>query len=227
VTQTNRTDHDAKITELKVRFARDGYVVLVEPQRRDLPFDLGDYLPDLVAQRADGGVIVEVKTGSTRTSVERYQSVARIVQQHRGWRFLFITVDDVNVPLSLQEIADWTELLTKLATIRLLIGNGYTEAATLYLWSIFEAAMRKLAIAAAIPIERLPATKLMNQLYTAGYMSIDAFAITKKFLIMRNGITHGFDIAMDKRLLASFELIVAGLIREWMNEQCNSEMLDD
>ncbi|KVE25169.1 hypothetical protein WI93_16780 [Burkholderia vietnamiensis] len=227
MTQSNRTEHDAKIQELKERFERDGYAVLIEPRGLDLPFDLGNYVPDLVARKPDGGLIVEVKTANARTSIERYQSLAHTVQQHAGWRFVLVTVDDLNVPASLQETVSWGELEAKLGTIRLLIDNGNAEPAILYLWSVFEAAMRKLAITVAMPIERLPATKLMNQLYTVGYIAIDDFKTAKKFLTMRNGITHGFGTPPDVPVLESFLRAVTGLIREWKNECADKKTLDD
>ncbi|WP_087688014.1 hypothetical protein [Pandoraea sp. PE-S2R-1] len=226
-TQSNHSAHEAKIQELKERFERDGYAVLIEPRRQDIPFDLGNYVPDLVARKRDGGLIVEVKTVNARTSIERYQSLAHTVQQHDGWRFVLVTVDDLNVPVSLQETVGWGELEAKLGTIRLLIDNGNAEPAILYLWSVFEAAMRKLAITTAMPIERLPATKLMNQLYTAGYIAVDDFQIAKKFLTMRNGITHGFGTPPDVPLAESFLRAVAGLIREWTKEGADYETLDD
>lgn len=227
MTQSNRTEHDAKLQELKERFEREGYAVLVEPPKLAIPFDLGNYVPDLVARKPDGGLIVEVKTTKARTPIDRYQSIAQIVQGHAGWRFILVTVDDLNAPASLQELVSWDQLVAKLGTIQSLIDSGNTEPAILYLWSIFEAAMRRLAIVVAMPIERLPATKLMNQLYTVGYISVDDFSTAKKFLTLRNGITHGFGTPPDAPLLESFLNVVAGLIQEWMNERAESGRLDD
>lgn len=227
MTQSNHTEHDAKLQELKARYERDGYEVLVEPQKGVVPFDLGNYIPDLVASKPPGGLIIEVKTANARTSIERYQSIAHIVQQHPGWRFLLVTVDDLNVPASLREMADWDELVAKLGVTRSLIDTGNSEPAVLYLWSIFEAAMRRLAITTTMPIERLPATKLMNQLFTVGYLSIDDFTTAKKFLIMRNGITHGFGTPLDDPLLESFLRVVSSLVQEWKNERTETERLDE
>ncbi len=223
--QSNRFEHDAKIQELKAGYERDGYEVLVAPDRQSLPFDLDNYVPDLLARKPDGGLIIDVKTANARVSIERYQSVARTVQQHRGWRFLLVTVDDLNIPASAQQLPSWSELAAKLDMSRSLMDNGNAEPAILYLWSIWEAAMRKLAGAVALPIERLPATKLMNQFYTLGYISIDDFTTAKQFLIMRDCVTHGFNIALDGPLLESFFDVVSGFIREWKNERFDSEML--
>lgn len=222
-TQSKRPEHDEKIQELKTRYERDGYEVLVEPQKLDVPFDLGNYVPDLVARKHDGGLIIEVKTANAKTSIERFQSLARVVKLHPGWRFLLVTVDDLSVPVSSKEVGSWNELVSKLGIVRSLIENRTAEPAILYLWSIFEAAMRKLAILETMPIERLPAVKLMNHLYTVGYLSIDDFTTAKKFLTMRNGITHGFGTPPDGPLLESFFDVVSNLLQEWIVEYSDKE----
>lgn len=223
MTQSNRTEHDAKVEELRARYARNGYEVLVEPRSESLPFDLGTYVPDLIARKDNGGLIVEVKTANAKTSLERYQSIARVIQRYPGWRFLLVTTDDLNVPTSTQEMVSWEKLEANVATTILLIAEGHLEPATLYLWSIFEAAMRKLAVISAVPVERLPATKLMNQLYTMGHISVADFETAKKFLTMRNGITHGFGVVPDTQLVQSFLRVVSTLIQEWKNEPVDEE----
>jgi hypothetical protein len=212
----NRTEHDAKVRELKDRFEREGYeVVLVEPGRSALPFDLEGYVPDLIARKDGGGLIVEVKSTTTRTSIERFQSIAQNISQHKGWRFVLVTVDDLNIPAVLMDTIGWDDLDKKLAMVRPLLESGHVEPAILYVWSIFESMMRKLAITVAMPVERLPATRLMNQLYTAGYMSVIDFTMAKKFLAMRNGITHGYGIPPDVTLLNKFLEFAGHRLDQW------------
>lgn len=224
--ESNSSERDAKIQKLKDEFERDGYEVLLTPGKESLPFDLDDYLPDMIALKANAGLIVEVRTVNTTSSIERFQTIARTVQQHPGWRFLVVTVDDLNVPASSQTMASWAELTTKIGLVRTLMAQGSMEPAILFLWSIYEGAMRKLAIAAAMPIERLPAIKLMNQLYTAGYISVDEFETANRFLEMRNQIAHGLNTVPDGQLLSSFVRIVSDLIQEWKDERTTGAMLD-
>lgn len=218
----NLTEQDVKIQQLKKEFESDGYEVLVKPQNPALPFELPDYSPTLVVKKPEGGgYVVEVKSAHARTAAERYQAIANIVRQNHGWRFLLVTVDDLNVPTFSEEIAGWDELEGKLKSTRFLIDSNHAEAAVLYLWSIFEAAMRKLAIMEAMPIERLPVLQVLNQLYTTGYISVDEFSTVKKFLSMRNSITHGFGNPPDEALLESFFQIVSELMAEW--KTCSAE----
>jgi hypothetical protein len=78
--------------------------------------------------------------------------------------------------------------------------------------------MRKLAIATATPIERLPATKLMNQLYTLGYLSVGDYETAKQFLALRNQVTHGFGVQRDYSVLAPFFQLVVRSIEDWQKE---------
>jgi len=92
-TPSNRTEHDAKIEQLKKKFESDGYEVIVEPRDSVLPFELASYSPDLVVKKPEGGgFIVEVKTAHAKIPFERFQSIANIVRQNQGWRFLLVTV---------------------------------------------------------------------------------------------------------------------------------------
>lgn len=217
--QSNKTKHDAKMLELKSRFEGEGYEVLVEPHGQSLPFDLGNYVPDLIAKKGDGGLIVEVKTTAVKKSVEKYQEIAQTVQRFPSWRFLLVTVDDLNIDTHAIETSHWEALEEKLGLVNTLILNGSIEPAVLYLWSIFEAAMRKLAIDVAMPIERLPAIKVMNQLYTAGYIAVDDFAAAKNFLQIRNTIAHGLTAQPEPLVLHIFIEIVSSLMQEWRSER--------
>lgn len=217
---TNDAVHRQRIEELRLEYERKGYQVLIEPGTINLPFDLGSYRPDLVARKADGagGLIVEVRATGTRASVERFQAIAQAVQAHPGWRFLVVSVDDLSVASNDHQLASWEEISTKLGQARQLLNSGLRDAAVLFLWSIFEGAMRQLAVATATPVERLPASKLMNQLYTIGYISVSELQTAKQFLQLRNQIAHGFRPEEDGDLIEAFSTLLSGWVASWSNE---------
>jgi hypothetical protein len=215
ITESNRKEHDVKIHELKLKYERDGYLVHVEPQKSDLPFDLGSYVPDLIASKSSGGLIVEVKTRNAKPSIERYQAIADAVRQHAGWKFLLVTVGDLDAPEASTELLRWNELDAKLAAVRGLVEQRYLEPAVLYLWSIFEAAMRKVAVSDAIPVERMSSSRMMDHLYTAGYISVHDYDAAKKFMEIRNTVAHGFSVILTADLVGSFLHAVSALIEEW------------
>ena len=86
-----------------------GFEVVIEPSKSLIPFDLGNYCPDLMARKgSDEGYIIELKNSIAKISVDRYREIGEIVAQHHGWRFLLITGEDI----SSEDPKDDSELLT-------------------------------------------------------------------------------------------------------------------
>lgn len=166
---------------------------------------------------------MEVRTKGARGSVERFQAIAQAVREHPGWRFLMVSVEDLSVASQDHQLASWEELSTKLVQARQLLNSGMRDAAVLYLWSIFEGAMRQLAVATATPVERLPASKLMNQLYTIGYISVSELQTAKQFLQLRNQIAHGFRSNEDDDLIKEFSTLLSGWVASWRNEPAQTD----
>jgi hypothetical protein len=164
-----------KLDALALDYESRGFSIWKEPAKDDLPFDLDGYMPDLVARNGDTGVIIEVKPSAQRISVDRFQAIAQEIAGHPGWRFILVTLDDVDsstIPTTNAELPTWPQLMDKLGQVELMVNNRVLEPALLYLWSIFEAALRKRAIHQNIPIERLPPGVLLNHMYSQGEVSV-------------------------------------------------------
>lgn len=183
---------------LEARIAQDyeakGFEVIREPKDQDLPFDLGSYRPDLLVQTPEGmGYIVEVKTNAEQVSVERFREIAATVAKHKGWRFLLVTGDDVsgsNIPAN--DLLSWVQIEARLETGRRLITLQEFEGAFVALWGVLEALLRNQAQLAGIPIERLPASSLINHLYSQGELSMIQFDKVKELFAIRNRLVHGY-----------------------------------
>lgn len=186
---------------LEAKVAQDyeakGFAVIRDPQEQDLPFNLGGYSPDLVVHTAEGkGFIVEVKDRAERTSVDRFREVAATVAQHAGWRFLLVTGDDVSEQsISADDLLSWEQVETKLETGRRLLDIQEYEGAFVAIWGVIEAILRKQAQLAQIPIERLPASSLINHLYSQGELSMSQFDQMKELFAIRNRLVHGYQTA--------------------------------
>lgn len=208
-----QTLHDAKIESLAARYGNEGYLVIKQPKASDLPFDLDGYAPDLIATKGDSGLIVEVKSSAARMSVERLQSLAKEISTHPGWRFLLVTLDDVDskkVPTTANELPTWGQLMEKSKQAETLIENGVLEAGLLYLWSIFEAALRKRAIEQNIPVERFPASMLLNHMYSQGEVSVDQLDSFRDFMSQCDRIAHG----ANETIVPNTARTLAGAVRE-------------
>ncbi len=164
------------------------------------------------------GYIIEVKGSVKYASVERFREVAETVAQHRGWRFLLVTGDDVspNEPEQKSEkLLSWRQILSRKAKGENLFRLGEYEGAFLSFWGILEAMMRKRAEQASLPIERFPTSALMKHLYSQGELSVEQFDTLMKLLKTRNEFVHGFQARPLKGAAKELEKTVNELAESW------------
>ena len=179
---------------------------------------MNGFRPDLLATKEKSGLIVEVKGKLARLPVERFRTIAEEVSRHPGWRFLLVTLDDVesqNLPGISEDLPQWKQLKDHACQADGLLKNGKMEPALLYLWSIFEAVLRKHAIDAAIPVERFPVLRLVNHMYSLGELTLSQYDLTNIVMKTRNKLAHGFLTKLDYSLMSQFRSLVEGLIGEW------------
>jgi hypothetical protein len=210
--------HDVKVRELYEKYLANGYNVILEPGLQELPFDLGGYRPDLIAEKEGDHLVVEVKTSRARLPVEQLRLVSEEISKHLGWRFVLITLDDDGgeSPFEQDDYPDWELISARLNPVERLIEVEQLEPAILYLWSIFEVAMRKRAREQSIPVYRLPASNVVNHLFSQGEISITDYDCIRDLQSARNKIAHGeFATAIDRATARRFYEIVRGVIDGW------------
>lgn len=206
--------HAQKIQAIAQELEGKNYSVTIEPSKDDLPFDLGNYHPDLMATKNGGGIILEVKNTLKRLSVDRFQEIAETVRLKSGWRFWLVTLDDTEDNLLDNDLPSWDMLESRLANLETLIQLSLLEPAFLLAWTILEPALRKRAIADHLPINRFPLSQLLDHSYSSGEISMEQFDLFKKCLPIRNKIVHGFSVSMDSGILSSLNQTIQSLIQE-------------
>lgn len=210
---------NTKINDLAEKYTLEGFAVTREPSETNLPFDLGGYRPDLIVTKDNSGFIVEVKDKLTRLPVERFRALAEEVGKHPGWRFLLVTLDDEGnseLPGVIDAIPDWSELSRRTSQAFTLLAEKTNEPALLYLWGIFEAILRRRATEALIPIERFPALRLINHMYSLGELSVSQHDLVIAILEIRNKLAHGFLVNVDGNLASRFATLIETLLAEWV-----------
>jgi hypothetical protein len=211
-----RKVHDKKVLALADKYRKRGYGVTVNPGPEAMPFEMGTYLPDLLVKGGDGaGMIVEVKMSADGLPVDKFRELAEQVRGHDGWRFLLVTMDDIDVPLDSDLYPSWSDIRARFASIDKLCQLDQIDAAVLLLWSVYEGAMRKVAYEQDVPVDRLQVTRVRNHLFSAGLISVDDFELCKKFLAFRNKVAHGFAVPRDRLLLERFHTYCGRAIAEW------------
>ena len=206
---------DTKVLE---RNRLQGFEVVIEPFKSLIPFDLGNYCPDLIARKGlDEGYIIELKNSIAKISVDRYREIAEIVAQHHGWRFLLITGEDISSddPLDHNELLTWDQMLQRQEQAQRFLEIGEVEVAFWYLWGILEAAMRRQARQVAIPIERFPANSLINHLYSQGELSMEQFDQVRVIQTVRDRLIHGYQLPNLGEPTKQLQGLVNKLIAMW------------
>jgi hypothetical protein len=210
--------YERKIRSTAKELSDNGYKVSVEPVLADLPFDLGRYCPNIIATKDNEGIVLAIKPSLKYVSVDRFQGIAEQVAAHPGWRFIVAAVDDINekiLPSAENKLPDWDELRSRLSTVNMLIEQSMFEPALLFLWNIIEAALRQRAIAQHLPIERFPASGLVDHSFSSGGLPMPDFDLFKDCLALRNKAAHGIVISINPEMLKSAYDAIQSLVIEW------------
>ncbi|MEH2070701.1 MAG: hypothetical protein V7K47_21480 [Nostoc sp.] len=153
--------------------------------------------------------------------MERLQALAEEVSKHRGWRFLLVTLEDIegkSLPGTSEQLPSWQELTNRFVQAHKLIENDEIEPGFLFLWSILEGVLRKRVIDVSIPIERFPVIGLLRHLYSLGELSISQFDLAQACFEARNRLAHGYIERLNLQVLHDFDNLVCELLKEWVNE---------
>lgn len=208
-----RSERDA-IAKAADDLTRQGYEVVREPGRGDLPDFLRSFRPDLIAHLGDEHLVVEVKSNWLDHEPRQWRALAEEVKRHPGWQLRLVLgeprQDDIRPPLSLDEINE------KLNSTRGLYEAGEGGAALLLLWSLLEAAglhrLSELGISQDRP--KTP-TALLKDLVSFGLLEQEEYDRLRPVVALRNAIAHGraampvgreiFDALIDlvQRLIAA------------------------
>lgn len=207
-----------KIREVAGDYEARGYRVLVEPSPEELPPFLAGFRPDLVAHGPQDSVVVEVKVGTRAAYSERYKDLAQVIQEHPGWRFSLVVVDPRadEVAPSTEQLLDRTAITDRLKEVRELLDRGARDAAFLLLWSSVEALLRHIASREGLPLERVPSSAVLKELFSLGLLSRDGLDVALRASSVRNALVHGFEapeldaalrelIPLAQELLAEFD----------------------
>lgn len=227
-----KTLYDEKLKSLAEKYESQGFRVFSEPKTDELPFDLGNYQPDMIAIKDGSGLVIEVKTSISRVSVDRLQALAEEVSKHPGWRFLLVTVEDIEANSlhgTSEQLPSWQELTDRFHEAHRLIEDDEIQAfkaAFLLLWSTFEGALRKRAVDVSIPIERFPVIGLLKHMYSLGELSISQFDFAQFCFEAWNSFAHGYIGTPYCGNVLEFDTLVGELLAEWRNDSSEESWLD-
>ncbi|MDE0206315.1 MAG: hypothetical protein OXP66_09855 [Candidatus Tectomicrobia bacterium] len=172
-----------------------GYKVLVEPTAADIPSFLENFRPDMIAHGPEDSVVVVVKAGTRTAASERFKELADAIRQQDGWRFSLVVVDprSDDIAPSAQQLLTRDQIAERLKNGEELLHQGAKEVSFVMLWTSTEALLRQIASREGLPLQRLPSSALLRELFLLGILSRNDFDTTLRALAIRNSLVHGFD----------------------------------
>jgi uncharacterized protein YutE (UPF0331/DUF86 family) len=193
----NNVSHEAyrqKLQEIAAEYEARGYEVLVEPRPEQLPEFLAGFRPDLLARGPNESVVVEVKVGTQTAASERFRELAETIQRQPGWRFSLVVIDPRSdeVAPPTQQLLARQEIVDRLGRANELLKTGATDAAFLLMWVAVEALLRHIATREGLPLERVPSSSLMKELFSLGILSRSELEVAQRAFSVRNALVHGF-----------------------------------
>jgi len=191
-----------KAQEIALEFENKGYIVFIEPSPQNIPFDLHNYRPDMVALKNNGGVIIEIQASLKRLPVRKFHEISQQIASHQGWKFALVTLDDpVSEIMSIAEteLPDPDILKERLKEIDVLVGMGMLSNALISIWIQIESWLRIKSRAANMPLDLLQPHRLINHLYSDCELSINQTDQLKKLIQLRNKVVHGFEVQITKQ----------------------------
>jgi REase_AHJR-like len=216
------TEHEHKAAVLRVarNLERDGYQVLIEPPSESIPIDLHGYQPDIVANRADEHIIVEVKARSNPRNLERYKEIADLVKGHTNWRFMLTTVtpDYASDQPAITGSTTPEELSALLKRLDLLIKSENYDFAIPYLWNALMVGLRLEADRKHVPVDATSDLRVINYMYSLGEISHEDYETFKSYYELRNAAVHRLNPVMDREQITGFHNYLRAKLAEWKLE---------
>jgi hypothetical protein len=182
---------------LRDRYLSEGFQFIIRPSRDLTPSFLGDYEPDAVALRGNGGVVTEIKSRRSAQGRKRMDDIARRFDAHPEWRFELIFGDNFvgdrafhASPANVDPLTDREFDALRLEVATLMDGEHH-NAALLMAWAFLEAAGRR-ALAGDAPGSRRPLTgwQLIEQLLHRGLIHSKSLDPLQNLLAKRNAVAH-------------------------------------
>jgi hypothetical protein len=192
-----------------------GDEVTEQPSPEQLPEFLAGYQPDVLVQRGDEAIIVEVKSRSSLLKDPRIRELARLVQEEPHWNFELVLVGEEE-QLSIPEGArpfERDDILRGLEAAERLLATEFLAAALLQAWSTLEATLRLLSTEEGLVLERLSPLSVLTQATSNGVISRDDYSFLAKVMKYRKALAHGFKpIEFDPTLVGELIRITKHLL---------------
>lgn len=169
------------------RYRRKGYRVTIPATNADVPPFLGPFLPDLIAERPDDRVIVEVKRNDALRGSNDLVELAERVAGEPGWRLELVALPSVQTrQLS---TAEAVRLISSRA--RAAFDEGHKDVATMAVTLLLQYLLIELGVANGLTLREPELPGLSRELAAQGLLPRDWPGRIARVASRRNQVVDG------------------------------------
>lgn len=169
-------------------YRRQGYRITLPEGGATLPPFLRDSRPDLIAERDDDHVVIEIKySNSLKGSNDLMELAARVATQP-GWRFELVALGSDGEEADVISSPDWLESMLRKADPVANPARAYLHV--IYLGEVLEYLIRGVALRNGIRIRDKVPRRIMNELVFAGIMGQPILDRLERALSYRDKLLH-------------------------------------
>lgn len=165
------------------RYRRDGYKVSRPERSREKPSFLGDLVPDLIAERDDDKVVIEVKYASSVRGANDIVDLAERVAGQPGWRFELIALRSIDDQL--RPDPSWTG-----EAVAGLTAHGFQKSAFIVAFAMIENLLGSVAQHAKIRTANMSLEDILKALVVNAVIDDETRDAVRAARTKRNAVMH-------------------------------------
>jgi hypothetical protein len=151
------------------RYRTEGYTVRLPGMGEQAPAFLGDIRPDLIAERDDDRVVVEVKRSDSVRGANDVTDIAERVAREQGWRFELVALPPVTTTTFSPDAA----IDVLISRVRGAVDAGLMDVAYVYASACLESLLLQLGLSHGLKVRDAGLKAVARQLAFEGILSSD------------------------------------------------------
>lgn len=181
-----------RLAQIANEYRDKGFDVDIGPSQDRLPDFMKGYSPDLLATKGNENIIVEVKSKQTLRGADYIADLAKIIEDHPGWRLELVVTSSKEEADSTVDLLPLWEIHHRLRQAEKLLTIGEAEVAIVMAWSALEASIRYNIANQPVKKSSHTAIEAIKTLYSLGVISKDDYDWIEKIRKVKNNLVHGF-----------------------------------
>ena len=185
---------EQRLRELSREYERDGYRVIVHPQRAELPSFLTGFTPDALAFRGVENVVAALYFREDLIGNKTFLAMTKVVEAAPDWRLDLVVVSRDELAVAEPHASELTtgEIRAKLVLARQLVAAAQPQVALLVVWSALESSLRQVVEEYDVDLDRPQTITLIHQSTWLGLLDQQEDEQLQQALRYRNMVAHGY-----------------------------------